>query len=219
MRPGVSTPILRTRALVAIFLLAGTCPFLRAQCTTSLSASQLTCARGPSNPKELEEFLAAHLAEQMSAWHVPGVVLVVVKDGKIFFAQGYGYADAEGKLPIVPERTVFRVGSVSKVFTATAVMQCAERGKLDLHGDVNSYLDLFKLENNFTRPVTLENLLTHTGGFDDRAIGINARTPSEVIPLGPYLAQRMPPRVHPPGEVYGYSSHGMALAEIGRAHV
>jgi len=212
MRLRASTPTLRIRALVAIFLLTGINPFLRAQCATSLSASQFTCARGPSDPKELEEFLAPLLAEKMSAWHVPGAVLVMVKDGGIFLAKGYGYADWVRKLPIVPDRTIFRVGSVSKVFTATAVMQCAERGKLDLHRDVNSYLELFKIENNFPRPVTLENLLTHTGGFDDRAIGINAREPSRVIPLGPYLAERMPPRVNPPGEVYGYSSHGMALA-------
>lgn len=165
-----------------------------------------------TDPRELEVFMDKFLAEQMEKLYIPGAVFLLVKDGEIFFAKGYGYADVKQKIPVVPEKTLFRVGSVSKLFTATAVMQLYERGKLRLDDDVNKYLTLFKLENKYARPVTIAHLLTHTAGFDQKGIGIAARRESEVIPLGEYLAKEMPPHVMPPGEVINYSNHGMALA-------
>ncbi len=148
----------------------------------------------------------------MARWHIPGAVFLLVKDGRVLFARGYGYADLMNKTAVNPGQTVFRVGSVSKLFTATAVLQLAERGQVDLHTDVNRYLKTIQLEENFPAPVTLANLLTHTGGFDDRAIGIAARSARDQAPLGKYLARSMPPRIRPPGEMYSYSSHGIALA-------
>ena len=167
---------------------------------------------GPTDPQELEAFLDAFFAEQVEKLHISGAVFVLVKDGEIFFAKGYGYADLENQTPVVPEKTVFRAGSVSKLFTATAVMQLYERGLLNLDDDVNKYLKHFQLEDNYPQPVTVANLLTHTGGFDERYIGMHARTSSDLIPLGQYLATRMPPRTMPPGEVIAYSDHGMSLA-------
>ena len=67
-------------------------------------------------------------------------MVTIVKDGKILFARGYGYSDAEKKTPVSPEETLFRVGSVSKLFTWTSVMQMQEQGKLDLDHDVNDYI-------------------------------------------------------------------------------
>ena len=66
---------------------------------------------------------------------------MVVKDGQVLLQKGYGYADVEKKQPVDPQKTLFRPGSVSKLFTWTAVMQQVERGKLDLDADVNQYLD------------------------------------------------------------------------------
>ncbi len=181
--------------------------------STSLDAKLPETTRsGPQDSRELETFLAPIFKEGMSRWHSPGAVFVWVKDGRILFAKGYGYSNLEEKSAVDPETTVFRLGSVSKLFTATAVMQLVERGRLRLDDDVNRYLGNFQLEENFSQPVTLADLLTHTGGFDDRAIGLAARTPAEVLPLGAYLARRMPPRVLPPGQMYSYSSHGTALA-------
>ena len=74
----------------------------------------------------------------------PARIVVVVKDGQVLLQKGYGYADIEKKQPVDPEATLFRPGSVSKLFTWTAVMQQVERGKLDLDADVNQYLD-FKI--------------------------------------------------------------------------
>jgi CubicO group peptidase (beta-lactamase class C family) len=162
--------------------------------------------------KGVEAFLDKFFREKMQERHVPGAVFVLVKDGRTIFAKGFGYADRERKLPVVPDKTTFRVASVSKLFTATAVMQQYERGRLRLDEDVNHYLHGFQLKEPFPEPVTLANLLTHTGGFDERIIGTTVRTRAEVRPLGQYLAARMPACSLPPGDVISYSNHGVALA-------
>ena len=163
-------------------------------------------------PEEPEAFLDAFLPLQMDRLHIPGLVVVVVKSGQIVFRKGYGFGNLEGRTSIDPDKTLFRVASVSKLVTSTAVMQLVERGFVQLDEDVNTYLDLFQIPSTHDSSVTLANLLTHTGGFDERYIGMAARRESEVLGLGPYLAARMPPRVRPPGDVVSYSNHGMALA-------
>jgi CubicO group peptidase (beta-lactamase class C family) len=100
---------------------------------------------------------------------------------------------------------------VSKLFTATAVMQLFEQGKVQLDEDVNAYLTTFKIPATFPKPVTLHSLMTHTAGFDERGIGMAARTAKEWRPLGEYLADRMPPRVRPVGDGASYSNHGVGL--------
>ena len=168
--------------------------------------------QGPTDPQELEAFLDAFFAEQMEALHIPGAVFISVKDGETFFTKGYGFADLESQRPVIPDETLFRVGSVSKLFTATAIMQLVEQGRLNLDEDVNNYLDDFQLPDDYPNPVTVANLLTHTGGFDERLTGTGVRSPSELVPLGQYLADNMPLRVMPPSDTISYSNHGYALA-------
>ncbi len=165
-----------------------------------------------NDPEAVAAFLDSLFQKKMKELHVPGAVFVLVRDGGIFFSKGYGYADLEKQIPVDPDRTLFRIASVSKVVTGAAVMQLAGRGLLDMNKDVNEYLTRFKLDNNFKQPVTMAHLLTHTGGFDDNYIGKVGRTPEEQAPLGEFLAERMPKRVMTPGEVYSYSNHSNALA-------
>jgi CubicO group peptidase (beta-lactamase class C family) len=164
------------------------------------------------NIQEVEAFLDQFFQDKMTERHVPGAVFVLVKDGRTTLVKGFGYADQDRQIPVVPDQTAFRVASVSKLFTATAVLQLVERGQLRLDEDVNHYLHRFQLRNPFPKPVTLANLLTHTGGFDERTIGAAARTRADVQPLGPYLAAWMPACSLPPGDVISYSNHGAALA-------
>ncbi len=168
--------------------------------------------QGPTDPSELETFLDAFFAEQMEALHIPGAVVVFVKDGEVFLAKGYGFADLENQIPVDPDQTLFRAGSVSKLFAATAIMQLAEQGRLIMDDPVNQHLQRFQLEDNYPDPVTIANLLTHTGGFDEKLTGTGTWDPSELVPLGEYLAANMPPRVMPPGDQISYSNHGYALA-------
>ncbi len=163
------------------------------------------------DPQELEAFVDPIFAEQMEELQIPGAVFVLVKDGEIVFAKGYGYADLESRTPVVPDKTLFRVGSVSKPFVATAIMQLVERGKINLHDNVNDYLTRFQLEDTYPQPVTLAHLLTHTAGLDDRFIALATRQLNPRETLGEYLAERMPPRIMPPGKFISYSTHGYAL--------
>ncbi len=166
------------------------------------------------SPEELHHFADQFFTEAQMDKKFPGAALAIVKDGKIAFSRGYGYADLDNRTPVNADQTVFFVESVSKSFTATAIMQLAEKDLFDLHADVNEYLVSFQLEPAFPKPVTVADLLMHTGGFDDTDIGAYAKTEDEVIPLKDYVKNHLPLRVLPPGEVVSYSNHGYALAGL-----
>src|SRR5215207_5185840 len=167
--------------------------------------------QGPTDRAEMKVFLDEELGREMQKHHIAGAAVSVVKDGKLFFAKGYGYADLENKIPVDPERTNFRIGSLAKLFTWTAVMQLAEQGKLDLNADVNDYLD-FRIPDTYPQPITLKDLMTHTPGFEDLYYERFAKDPNELQPPREWLISHMPARVRPPGEVAAYSSYGTALA-------
>jgi CubicO group peptidase (beta-lactamase class C family) len=167
--------------------------------------------QGPTDPAELESFLDDLLKTEMEEYHIAGAAIAVVKDGKIFFTKGYGYADLENKIPVDPEGTVFRIGSVGKNFTWTAVMQLVEQGKLDLDADVNTYLD-FRIPDTYPQPITMKHLMTHTSGIEDRWLGSVVSDASELIPAREWLIANFPGRVRPPGEAEGYSNYNAILA-------
>jgi CubicO group peptidase (beta-lactamase class C family) len=165
---------------------------------------------GLQNPQEFENFVDQLIGAEISNSSVPGAVVSVVKDGEVFFSKGYGYANLEDNTPVVADRTLFRVASLSKLFTATATMQLYERGLLDLDDDVSQYLD-FTLDNPYSEPVTFARLMMHTDGSTVRRIGLAARTAEAMTPLAEYLPDHMPPIIWKPGELYSYSSHSIAL--------
>jgi CubicO group peptidase (beta-lactamase class C family) len=167
--------------------------------------------QGPTDPAELEAFLDDLFAQGMEENHIAGAAVSVVKDGKLFFAKGYGYADLENKIPVEAEQTVFKVGSVTKLFTWTAVMQLVEQGKLDLDADVNTYLD-FRIPDTYPQPITLRHLMTHTAGFEDRRADFVTLKEEDMAPQREWLVSHIPARVFPPGEIAAYSNYGAALA-------
>lgn len=164
-----------------------------------------------TNPQELEIWLDEFMSEQMDNLHIPGVTFSLVQNGELFLAKGYGYANFEQQIPVIADKTLFRVGSISKLFTATAIMQMADKELLSLDDDVNKYLTNFRLEDNYPEPVTIANLLTHTAGLDERLIGLFGLDANKLEPLGELLAQKMPARVLPPGKIISYSNCGYAL--------
>lgn len=151
----------------------------------------------------------------MTAWmrdkHIAGVTVSVVRDGEILFAKGYGFADVAKRSPVDPERTLFRIGSVSKLFTWTGVMQLHERGVLDLNKDVNDYLD-FRIPDAFGQPITLTHVLTHTPGLEEDPRGLFSDDSSRIVPMGRWLPAHMPARVRAPGTFASYSNWATALA-------
>ncbi len=181
-------------------------------CPIFLLAQEKSGSQGPTDPAELEAFLDGIMATQLEANHVAGATIAVVKDGKLFFAKGYGYADVKNKKPVLADRTMFRPGSVTKLFTWTAVMQLYEQGKIDLDADVNTYLKDFKIPATYPQPITMKNLMSHTPGFEDLGRGMWARTPKDLMPLGKFLGTHIPARIRPPGVITSYSNYGTALA-------
>ena len=167
--------------------------------------------QGPTDPVELEAFLDELMAAQMEEYHIPGATVSVVKDGALFFAKGYGYADLENQIPVDPERTLFRIGSASKTFIATAVMQLYEQGMLDLDADVNTYLD-FQIPDTYSEPITLKHLLSHTAGFETEGTDIGRTSAADLPPTEKWLRTHMRERVRPPGLAQAYSNYGMNLA-------
>ncbi|PYK61934.1 MAG: serine hydrolase [Verrucomicrobia bacterium] len=160
---------------------------------------------------DAEAWLDGFLPYALQRGDVAGAVVVVVKDGAALLQKGYGYSDVGERKPVDPERTLFRPGSVSKLFTWTAVLQLVEQGKLDLDADVNTYLD-FKIPSPEGKPVTLRNLMTHTAGFDEVGGLLLIYDPHELHPLREELKHWMPPRVTAPGTIPAYSNYGADLA-------
>jgi CubicO group peptidase (beta-lactamase class C family) len=148
----------------------------------------------------------------MRQYDVPGMALTVVRGDSVEVLRGFGLARVADSVPVDPERTVFRVASVAKLFVAAAAATLAERGALDLEEDVQRYAPDLPIDSRFSEPITLHHLLTHTAGFDERMIGYAATSRGAIRPLGEYLAENLPRRGWRPGEVTGYSNHGMALA-------
>src|SRR5438445_11554342 len=105
-----------------------------------------------------------------------------MKNDEVLLQKGYGFADAKEKTAADPSSTIFRLASISKLFTWVSVMQLVEQGKLDLDRDVNTYLD-FQIHPAFGRPITLRNLMTHTGGFEEEAREIIMITPKKSATL------------------------------------
>jgi CubicO group peptidase (beta-lactamase class C family) len=165
-----------------------------------------------ADPADLEAFFDGVIQVQRESKHIAGAVVAVVVADKLVFAKGYGYADVATRRKVDPDKTLFRIASISKLFTATAVMQQVEEGKLDLDTDVNKWLQDVQIPPAYGRPITLTHLLTHTPGFDDQVIGLFGRDPESVRPLADVLRTQMPTRVRPPGVIASYSNHGTAIA-------
>ncbi|HTP67778.1 MAG TPA: serine hydrolase domain-containing protein [Dongiaceae bacterium] len=178
---------------------------------TSTSAAAQSTAAHELTEADLSAFLDGYLPPQLAQDDVAGAVICVVKDGKVLFVKGYGFSDVEKRVPVTPDNTLFRPGSISKLFTWTSVMQLVEQGKLDLNKDVNEYLD-FKIPEAFGKPITLANIMTHTSGFEETARDLFVAKESQMQSLGDYLKAHIPARIFPPGVVPAYSNYATSLA-------
>ncbi|MEM8535329.1 MAG: serine hydrolase domain-containing protein [Chloroflexota bacterium] len=178
-----------------------------------IPAGSLAQEQSPSltDQESVEAFVDELMAEHMAENDVPGATIAIVYQGEVVLQKGYGYANLADETP-VDDTTPFRLASVTKLFTAMAVMQLAEQDQLDLHTDVNRYLETFQIPSTFDEPITLHHLLTHTSGLTDRQIGSGTTNPDQVLSLGTYLSTYVPERAYPPGQLRMYSNYGIGLA-------
>jgi CubicO group peptidase (beta-lactamase class C family) len=162
----------------------------------------------PSAPAMTADDLSAYLdgliPMQLKRENIAGATVIVVKDGKVLVEKGYGFANVEKRTPVTPQ-TLFRPGSISKLFTWTAVMQQVEQGKIDLDRDINDYLD-FKIPATYPKPITMRNLMTHTPGFEEAIKDLIVTKGSKPVSIGEFLKTHMPQRVYPPGTTPAYSN-------------
>jgi len=160
---------------------------------------------------DVEAWLNGLLNYGLHSGDIAGAVVAVVKDGKVLFQSGYGYADVEKKTPMDAEHVLTRIGSTSKLFTWTAVMQLVEQGKLDLNRNVDDYLD-FKVSPAGGKPITLQDLMNHKGGFEEGLKDLLTFDPQGMQSTETYLKQHPRPLLFPPGTIPAYSNYGTALA-------
>lgn len=188
-------------------------PVMQAPATSAAPppADAMPDPTGRLTATDLEAWLDGFMPYALEQTDVAGSVVVVVKDGQVLLQKGYGFSDLARRAPVDPERTLFRPGSVSKLFTWTAVMQLVEQGKLDLDEDVNKYID-FKIPAYDGKPVTLRNIMTHTTGMEEVIRGLIANDEKEILPLATTLKHWVPRREYAPGSTPAYSNYATALA-------
>lgn len=168
-----------------------------------------------TNIGDLEAFLDGVMTTQLEQHRIPGAVIAVVHNDEILFAKGYGYANLEREEKVTVN-TLFRVGSISKLFVWTAVMQLYQEGLLALDEDINTYLD-FSIpdtlwDGSAAEPITMRHLMSHTAGFEDQNLGLFVLAEKDLQPLGEYLENAIPARIFPPGQISAYSNYGSSLA-------
>lgn len=156
--------------------------------------------------------LEQHIEERMQAAQVPGLALAVVKDRQVIYAKGFGVTSVEdGGLPVTPG-TLFRIGSVTKPLTGSAILRLVEAGKLELDRPVKDYLPWLSFsEEGATERITLRMLLSHTTGLVTDAGHFGKR---DAEALGAYVREQMPHYqfIAPPGKLWFYSNPGLILA-------
>jgi len=189
-----------------------------------LSGAAMTGAAASPVPKrEASELSAADvgawldglLPAALEREGIVGATVSVVADGAVVAERGYGLAD-EGfanaaPVSVDPQRTLFRIGSISKLVTATAVLQLVEDGALDLDEPVQQYLD-FSLQTRFERPITLRHLLSHTAGFEDKIAGVIGDPQADPPSLRDAVTLDPPEQIFEPGTVPAYSNYSNGLA-------
>jgi CubicO group peptidase (beta-lactamase class C family) len=191
-------------AMIAAFCIVAARPSQASPSVSAGTGHELTAT-------DVEAWLDGLLTYGFKNGDIAGAVVVIVKDGKVLFQDGYGYADVEKKLPMDPERVMTRLGSTSKLFTWTAVMQLVAQGKLDVNRNVDDYLD-FKVSPAGGKPITLLDLMNHEGGFEEGLKDVLSMDPNAFQSTETYLKKHPRPLLFPPGTVPAYSNYGAALA-------
>ncbi|HEX6062688.1 MAG TPA: serine hydrolase domain-containing protein [Longimicrobiales bacterium] len=170
--------------------------------------------------QQLGRFVDSVMHAEMKNAKIPGAAFVFVRDGRVVYMKGYGQADVTRGTTVDPERTVWRIGSITKTVTATAVMQLVDQGKLALTDTVNQRLRSMKIRESFAPPITVRHLLTHSAGFDEIRPGTQVTSQDAVLPLAtflePMLRQYAPPGQFPVYTTYAPTVGGLLIEDVSR---
>jgi CubicO group peptidase (beta-lactamase class C family) len=187
-----------------------------------IASPVLASPAAPLPVADLESFVDGVVRDRMARDHIAGVTIAVVQNGQVVLKKGYGVASLKDGRRVDPDKTLFRVGSISKTFTWIALMNEVEAGRMRLDTPINIYLpEKLQLKDQGKKtPVRLRDLMTHTPGFEDRVLGqLFERDPRRERSLEQYLRQERPNRVREPGLLPAYSNYGAGLAGAALANV
>lgn len=177
------------------------------------------CATTPKRPENLaqddysftKEYITWLIKKEMEQRKVTGLSIALVDDQRVVWAEGFGFADKSNKVPATPE-TIYRTGSISKLFTATAAMQLVEQGKLDIDKPLQTYLPDFSIKSRFPNvcPITPRNIMTHHSGLpSDLRKGMWTKNPE---PFENIVEQIKDEYVaNSPDLIFSYSNLGVTL--------
>ena len=173
----------------------------------------------PSNPhglqdpdEELRGLVVGLVERGLARDRVPGAAVVVVRDGALVLAEGFGVVDLGSQRAVDPERTLWRIGSITKPLTALAVLALVDRDALALNDPVEAHVPgLVPAVDRFQDPVRIRHLLEHTGGFDQIGANRNFFDPRERPSLRAFLERDLV-RIRPAGVVRCYDTYGISLA-------
>ncbi|MCS6817746.1 MAG: serine hydrolase [Blastocatellia bacterium] len=193
------------RSVVALFLLGAWCvgPW-------NVSSRASVEAIQPEASAALTAVLEPFIRHEMADKDLPALSIAVVDDQRLIWARGFGYADPERKIPATPG-TVYRVGSVSKLFTAIAIMQWVEQGKLSLDAPITGVLPDFRPKNPFGTPITLRQLLSHRAGLVREPPVGHYFDPTEPTLAATVASLNETELIYPPSARTKYSNAGIAV--------
>lgn len=161
----------------------------------------------------IEKKIDSLFKQKMTNEKIPGAAIIIIKNNKIILKKGYGFSNIESNKRVHPDSTIFRIGSITKTFTATALMQMVDQGTIQIDDDINTHLTSIEIPKTYKKPVTSFNLLSHSSGFDEIGRGRLVYSESAQMPLSSFLKDRIV-RVRPPGEAPAYSTYGIAVAGL-----
>ncbi len=192
---------------IAALLLGISTPFLLG---LSATPEKLESVK-PGKYDQVRQYMEPLIRKEMKKQKVPGLSIVLVDDQQVVWAQGFGYADEANEVPATPE-TIYRVGSISKLFTATAVMQLVEQGRIDIDKPLQTYLPEFSIRTRFpnSNPITLRSLMTHHSGLPanfHKGMWTKAPEPFAVV----VNRIRDEYAAFPPDFIFSYSNVGATL--------
>lgn len=198
-----STIVMRMRA--SLIVVAG---LLLGACAAPAPVAEMQI---PGDYRHTERYLNWMIEREMSDNDITGLSIALVDDQRVVWQKGFGHADLERGLPATPE-TVYRAGSIAKVFTAAAIMQLADQGKLDIDRPLSVALPAFSINTRFPNagPVTPRNVMTHHSGLPSNFLrGMYVRNPVRFDSVVEGLREEY--LSFPPNYVFSYSNVGMAL--------
>jgi CubicO group peptidase (beta-lactamase class C family) len=182
-------------AILSLFLLSA-----------AASAQALAVKSGGTEPERLRAELEPRINDEIQQGHVPGFAIGVIRDGKLIYSKGFGVAKLGGGAPIT-SKSLFHMASVTKTFVATAVMQLAEQGKIDLDSPVTRYLPYFRLADERYRLIKVRQMLSHTSGIPDNTNYNWDKPEYDAGALERYVRSLTDLKlVFAPGEKFGYSN-------------